>query len=259
MKYHYKQKVYYKDETTELGNFNITPKKIDGNYKYIHKNPFYRMFAWFIYYIFARVVVWFYVKFKRIKIVNKKALKKCKTGCFIYGNHTSQFVDGFHPTYTCAPKKPHLICNADNVSMPFVGKLTPMWGALPLPDTIEATRNFSAALENALKHKNPIVIYPEAHLWPFYTGIRPFSDKSFRYPVKYGTPIFTFTTTYQCKKVGKPPRITIFVDGPFYADKNLTPPEQRKQLSDWAYATMMERAKNSNYQFLEYVKVTKEE
>ncbi len=260
MKYKYKQKMFYANElTTELGDFNITPIKIDENYKYIHKNPFYKLFAFFMYYIFARIAVWFYLKFKGIKIVNKKVLKKCKKGgYFVYANHTSQLIDGFHPTYTCSPKKPHIICNADNVSMKFIGKLTRVWGAIPLPDTIGATRNFNNAIETILKNNNPIVIYPEAHLWPYYTKIRPFEDKSFRYPVKYNKPIYTFTTTYQLKKEGKPPKVTIFVDGPFYPNTNLSQQEQREELRNIAYNTMVERSKKSNYEYLTYIK-TKEE
>lgn len=252
----YKDKMYYSDELNdEVLDFNINAKKIDENYKYIHKNPFYRFAEWFMYRIVAVIIVWFYVKFKGIKIKNNKVLKKCKNGgYFIYANHTQQLADGLHPTYTCFPKKPHIICGADNVSMPVLGKITPMWGAVPLPDTIPATRNFNMKIEEVLKHNNPILIYPEAHMWPYYTHIRPFTDKSFRYPVKYNKPIYTFTTTYQKKKEGKPPRITIYVDGPFYADPTLSPNEQRTQLRDWAYNTMSERAKMSNYEYLTYIK-----
>lgn len=255
----YQDKLYYTDELNdEVVDFAVNAKKIDGSYKYFHKNPFYKLGEFFMYRLFAKPVVWFYLKFKGVKIVNRKVLKQCKKGgYFVYANHTQQLMDGFHPTYTCYHKKPHIICSADNVSMGFIGKLTPLWGAVPLPDTLDATRNFNAKLEEILKANNPIIIYPERHMWPYYTKIRPFDDKSFRYPAKYNKPIFTFTTTYTKKKEGKKPRITIYVDGPFYPDTTLPVNEQRKQLRDWAYNTMCERSTNSNYEYLHYIQENK--
>ncbi len=254
MKHKYGEKVYYSNELEdEIENFNIKNKKIDGHYKYLHTNIFYKIFSFIMYYIIAKIVVWFYVKIKRIKIVNKKILKKEKGGYFIYANHTSQIMDGFHPTYTCGSKKPHIVCNSANVSMRFLGHLTPMWGALPLPDTIEAVKNFTHAMGKIIE-KQPILIYPEAHLWPYYTKIRPFSDKSFRYPVTYKKPVYCFTTTYQLKKEGKKPKVTIYVDGPFYPNENLDKAEQRAELRNQVYNTMVERSKNSNYEYLKYIK-----
>jgi hypothetical protein len=48
------------------------------------------------------------------------------------------------------------------------------------------------------------------------------------------------------------------VDGPFYADKSLSPKEQRRQLRDMVYNAMVERAKCSNVEFIEYRKMTSE-
>lgn len=252
----YKDKVYYTDELNDESiDFKISRKKIDGSYRYIHKNIFYRFFAWFTYRIIMIPIIWFWFKIiRRTKYINKKVLKKVKKGgYYIYSNHVEQNSDAFSPTLICLPKKPYIIVNADNVSMPVLGRLTPMWGALPLPDDINATRNFTKALECRIK-KNPIVIYPEAHLWQYYTKIRPFSDKSFRYPINMNKPIFTFTTTFVKRKEGKKPRIVTYVDGPFYPDENLDKKERQKALRDVAYNTMVERSKNSNYEYLIYEK-----
>lgn len=251
----YQDKLYYTNELNdEVVDFNIKTKKIDKKYHYIHKNPFYRLGEFLSYHLIAKPIVWFYVKCQHIKFVNRKALKQCKTSYFVYSNHTQPIMDAFHPTYTCYHKKPHLICHANNVSSKFIGKLAPMWGAIPLPDTIDATRNFNAKLEHVLCNNNPIIIYPERHLWPYYTKIRSFDTKSFRYPVKYEKPIYTFTTTYTQRKSGKKPQITIYVDGPFQVDSTLPLEEQRQQLRDWAYQTMCSRAKNSTYDYCQYIK-----
>ena len=97
-------------------------------------------------------------------------------------------------------------------------------------------------------------IYPEAHIWPYYNRIRPFGADSFRYPVRYGCPVYCTTTTFQQKKLGKTPRVTVYVDGPFYPDKNLHPREQEKALRDTVYEIMCERAKNSTYSPIDYIR-----
>ena len=58
-------------------------------------------------------------------------------------------------------------------------------------------KNFINAIETHLNRKHPITIYPEAHIWPYYTKIRPFRDVSFRYPIQYKKPTFCMTNTYQ--------------------------------------------------------------
>ncbi len=252
----YKDKIYYQDELNDDPlNFGVEKVPIDGKYKYIHKNIFFKIFRFFVYLI-ALPIIFVYVKLiKKIKIKNKKVLKKYrKGGYFVYANHTSRFGDAFVPVYTCRPNTAKIIVNSDNVSVPVAGRITRLLGALPLPDTIQAAKNFNKAIDICLKHSNPIVIYPEAHLWPYYTKIRPFGDQSFVYPVKFDKPVFTFTTTYVKKKEGKKPKVVVYVDGPFFPNENLSKKERQKKLRDEVYAKLCERAKLSDYDYLTYIK-----
>jgi len=116
-----------------------------------------------------------------------------------------------------------------------------------------ATRNFSAAIEERIKQGSAIFIYPEAHIWPYYTKIRPFSDASFSYPIKYKTPTFCFTNTYQKKGKRAHPQIVTYIDGPFYPDSTLPMRKQRKLLRTEVYMTMCERAKSSNVEWIKYI------
>ena len=106
---------------------------------------------------------------------------------------------------------------------------------------------------NFLKN-NPIVIYPEAHLWPYYTKIRNFSSVSFRYPIKYDKPVFTFTTVYKKKKLSKKPKIEIFVDGPFYPNKSLPDKLAQTEMRNIVFNKLNERACLSDYEFVKYIK-----
>ena len=50
----YKQKVYYQDENKdEIIDFKIKAIKIDENYKYIHKNIFYKLWSFVTYRLIA--------------------------------------------------------------------------------------------------------------------------------------------------------------------------------------------------------------
>lgn len=253
---HKLKKIYYSSETDEVVDYKTKPIKIDKSYKYINKNIFNKFFSWFTYRFFATPYAFIIFKLiKKIKFHNTKILKKHKKGgYFIYANHTNQFADGFCPGLICFPKKPHLIVHPNNVSMPFVGKLTKMWGAIPIPDDICATKNFYSAIEYVLNRNNPIIIYPEAHIWPYYTKIRNFSATSFRYPVKYNKPVFTFTTVYKQKKHGKKPKIEIYVDGPYYTNSNLPDKVAQQELRNVVFNTLKNRSNLSNCEYIKYIK-----
>ena len=100
-----------------------------------------------------------------------------------------------------------------------------------------------------------ITIYPEAHIWPYYTGIRPFSDASFYYPVMMKAPVFCATTCFQKRRFFKTPRAVTFIDGPFYPQEGLTRAMGAKDLRDKCYEMMCVRAAaHSTYAAYEYRK-----
>lgn len=108
--------------------------------------------------------------------------------------------------------------------------------------------------------KSSVTIFPEAHIWPYYTKIRPFGAASFKYPVKLQVPVFCITHCYRKRKFGKRPRIVSFVDGPFYPDQSLPVGEATQKLRDQIYATMCERAeKYSDYAYADYIRKVPEE
>lgn len=249
--------IYYNDELNdEFSTAVITPKKIDENYKYIHKSVWKKFTHFFWYRIIATPLAFLYLKIKfGHKIKNKRVIKSVKnTGWFIYGNHTHHMADAFIPTMLSTPKDMYVIVHPNNVSMPYLGRVTPSLGALPLPDDAAAAKNFIKAVEQRIHEKNAVTIYPEAHIWPFYTKIRPFRDTSFRYPISCDVPVFCFTNTYQKRKFRKTPRIVTYVDGPFYPDEKLGGKEKRADLRDRVYQTMTMRTKNNNVELVKYIK-----
>ena len=249
--------IYYTDELTdEFSTAVITPRAIDETYVYCHDGAFKRFTHFFWYRVVATPIGFGYAKLAHgHRIVGRAKLKAFKNrGYFLYGNHTQDIGDAVIPTLITTPKDAYVIVHPNNVSMPYLGRVTPSMGALPLPDSMKAYRNFISAVERRAKEGHAVVIYPEAHIWPYYTGIRPFTDDSFAYPVKLGLPVFCFTNTYQKRKLSKKPRIVTYIDGPFYPDESLPPRERRRALRDHVYEAMCDRARLNQVEVIKYVK-----
>ena len=171
----------------------------------------------------------------------------------MYGNHTQAFADTFIPSVAIYPKRNFLIVNPENVSMKGLITLTELLGAIPIPINTKGMKKFIDIVEKRIKQNYTVSIYPEAHIWPYYTKIRPFKDVSFKYPVNLDTPVFCFTNTYQKRGKGKV-KIVSYIDGPFFANKELTKKEQQKDLRDRVYNQMVERSKDSNIEIIKYIK-----
>lgn len=249
--------IYYDDELNdEFSSAVITPKKIDGRYKYLHKNPFWHILRFAFYRLLAIPFGWLFLKCKfHLKIKNRNLLKRAKkTGAYIYGNHTQAAADPFIPTMITHPKSAHIVVHPSNISQKGVGWIMPYLGALPLPDDITATRHFMEALNYHANKNHFVVIYPEAHIWPYYTKIRQFKSASFKYPIKYNKPVYCFTNTYVKRNKTNKAKIVTYVDGPFYPNKNLSPKEMEQDLRDQVYNKMVERSKSSNIEIIKYVK-----
>ena len=251
-----KRVIYYDDElNNEFSGSNVKAKQIKANYKYISKNPIYKFFSFIAYRIIATPIAFMYKWIKGVRIENKQVLKKCKgKGYFVYANHTNRASDVLMPHIISFPTKTYTVVASENMNIPGIWGATKMLGALPLPSSLEGTRNFVNAMEKRVVQGHPVLIYPEAHIWPYYTGIRPYKSTSFRYPVKFQDPSYCYTTTYQHNGKKKKPKIVIYVDGPFYPDKSLDLKGQQEDLRNQIYNCMLERSKNSNFEMIKYVK-----
>ena len=130
-----------------------------------------------------------------------------------------------------------------------------MLGAIPVPGDKVSMRNFLEIIKKHIKKGHSITIYPEAHIWPYYTKIRPFKSVSFAYPVDLKKPVFCMTNTYQAYgKNNDKIKIVTYIDGPFFVNEDLPKKEQKQELRDRVYNCMVERSKNSNIEYIKYCK-----
>lgn len=249
--------IYYNDELNdEFSTAQITPKIIDGNYKYDNNTILGKIRHVFWYKIIAKPAACLFLKIKyHHKIVNGEVLNKTgNQGYYVYGNHTHAIADALIPTMVNIKTDTYVIVHPNNVSMPVLGRITPYLGAIPLPDDIEATKHFTKSVKDKIEKNKCVMIYPEAHIWPYYTKIRPFVHTSFRYPVQTASPVYCITNTYQKRRFTKTPQIVTYVDGPFYSSADKSTREQKQELREQVYQTMVERSKNNNIELIRYEK-----
>ncbi len=247
--------VYYESLSQEFSGIERKPFEVDGSYPYRKRNVLWRLASFFAYRVVMTPFAYLYSKIKfGLRIENRKLFKETRgKGVFMYGNHTLMAGDAFFPSLVAFPKKTVVVVKSDNLAVSATRWWIELCGAIPIPTKHSGMRRFLDAIEKSILLEHSVMIYPEAHIWPYYTGIRPFGCEAFRYPVKFDAPVYCTTVTYQNPKRGKTPRITVYVDGPFYKDSTLSDRENAHRLRDLVYSAMCERAKNSTYEAIRYL------
>jgi len=254
-----KKTIYYSDELNDdfaSTNGKISTKTLPDDYKYIHKSPVWHFFAFILYRFFATPFVFLAMKLVfGLKVKNRRALRKIKGGYFLYGNHTQDAADAFTPSLLTFPKKANIITSPDAVSIPVCNIVVPMFGGMPLHHSVKGMANLAKAMRHNVGRSQAVVIYPEAHIWPYYNKIRPFSEKSFAYPYHMNVPAVGFVITYRERKIFKKlhPLITATVSEPVYPSDC----ESVKDMRDRIYDFMSKTAEKENsFEYIKYIKRT---
>lgn len=244
---------YYESFSQDFESTENQAFTLPENYEWIKRNVGSKILSAVIYGL-ALVIGFVYCRlFLHMKIIGRKSLKSVKTGFFMYGNHTQPFGDVFIPALCAFPKRIYTVVSSANYGIPVIGRILPFLGALPIPDSLHGIKELNRAISLRLKNSHPIIIYPEAHVWKYYTDIRPFPTVSFKYPVKSGLPSFSFTAVYKKSRFFKKPICEIYIDGPFYPEGE-TVREKAEDLHKKIYTAMKKRCKDSNYSYIEYKK-----
>lgn len=253
-----KQKIFYYDEITD--DFMETKKQnyeLPDDYEYMPKGLWFKIKSVVCYFI-AKLFASIYCRLVlHVTIKNKHILKEIKgTGYFIYGNHSNPLSDVFTPALA-SDRRIYTICSPANFGIPIIGNLLTELGGIPLGKNEKQKKEFRECIDERIYQNKCVVIYPEAHLWPYYTDVREFSNKSFKYPAELKKPVVCMTTTYQKRKKGQKPKITVYLDGPFYPNNRLSIEENKEKLRNDTYKTMKRRVKNTNYKEYKYIKRSK--
>ncbi len=251
--------IRYRDELNDdFAGTTIKTERVDGSFRYLRGRGFetlscivYRFIALPIAYLISKLYL-------GARFENRKNLKKLEGGYFIYANHT-RHLDPFMPPLAAFPRRAYTVANPDAVSIKGIKRLVMLLGCLPLPTGLSGMKGFADALERRVSQGSCVAIFPEAHVWPFYTGIRPFPSTSFRYPAKLGSPCVPVTAVYRkrrglfrfCKK----PAMTFIIGEPVFPDMSLGLKDRAKKLRDEVYGQMCAAcASRENVEYIKYLK-----
>ena len=188
-----------------------------------------------------------------MRFANREVLRQAGAGgCFIYANHTQPIGDACMPLLAARPKRAYVVVSPANFKVAGIGPFLPWLGALPTSGTVAGTRQLLEAVKARLAQGHAVTVYPEGHLWPWNTGIRPLAASAFSLPASLGYPVFAMTNTYHARKHGGKPRCTVWLDGPFWPDASLPKRQRKEQLRDAVQAAMLARAATSDCALVRY-------
>lgn len=252
-----KKIIYYQDEHND--DFSETVKNIKPlpkDYRYVHDTFLEKFLGFIAYRLILTPFGWLFVKLKyHHKFVVSKEVKKMKQGFLLYGNHTAAVADVFLPSLFSLKRKNYILAGEQARSLTKILPIMRSVGSIPLAENLSQNREMMRCIKQRLNENASVLIRPEAHVWPYYTDIRPFPSTSFKYAPLFNAPVVCMTACYQKRKFSKKPKMITYIDGPFYADPDLSIKENAEMLRNITYDTMRSRVKeHSTYAYYEYRK-----
>lgn len=253
--------IYWKDETKDdFDEVGLTRPSVPENYPYKRTNPIANFLFAILYHLIAKPWLGLYCLLKGMKVVGKKNLKKLHgQGAFIFSNHTA-ITDAFKfPAFVFFNRRRvNIIGYPDTLSMPFVRVLARGLGylPLPLPGDLKNMIALTDAMKFYIEKKQYILIYPEAHIWPYYTKIRNFHSGSFNYPARLEAPVLPVVTTWRKTKLCKKPKQTIHILEPIFPDPDKSSAENKQYLYEKTLEAMKKCSESvKQYEYIKYIKV----
>lgn len=266
---------YYTDELIDdFGNPNHTRADVFHSFNY-KRGGFPGFFDNMFYYCFAVPYLAMQARFCGYRIVGKNNLKMLKhyvktnkKGFFVMQNHAGIF-DVIENLMLGYPYRVNTVGNSDPLSMPVIRHLVRSLGFVPLPTNIKDLPAFQEILRfYVVDQCQGVSIFPEAHLWPGYTGVRNFKRSSFRYPARFQCPVLpVFCQRRPRSKFVKflhlRPRVTVYAGSLIYPDANLDFKQNEKIMGDACYNFMKTITETmpheDNYKYVYAPKNEKEE
>ncbi len=220
--------------------------KIDTDYEYVPKeNSIFSICSDFIYYGIAYPILKVLMKIiYDFKIEGQENIENLEQGAISVSNHVL-FLDCAMIGLAFKDKKICYTTQEESFKIPFVRKLIKLLRAIPIPKSIENKKYFIKAIENLLKEKNIVHIYPEASLWPYCQKIRNFKNGAFDMAVRNQAPVvpcvFIFREPTGIRKVFKRKKdVTLKILKPVYSDSDKYIRQQIEELKQEVASEMRE-------------------
>ncbi len=238
-----KQKTFiYKDELTDdFGGTVKRRRQLPKNYRY-PMNFLTRVASFVLYRLIARPFAYLYMKIKfGLKIKNKRLLRRHRGGALIFSNHTLLCGDAFLSNLLSVGRRNFIVTGSDASSLTPLLWIMKCVGNIPLGTDVRQSREMMRQMERELRRGHTVTLFPEAHVWPYYRGVRKFPSDTARMASLFSVPVFSLSVCYTKRRLLKTPRVTAYLDGPFYPDMTLSRAERAERLRDAVYHTMLRR------------------
>lgn len=243
---------YYGSFTEDFVQSREQQLRLSSEYRYVRTDGLFRVVSAVVYMLALALSAVYCRVFLRMRIRGREKLRVAgRQGVFLYGNHTQPVGDVFTPAHCLFPRRIYTLASPANYGIPVIGRLLPYLGALPVADTVQGLRTLQEAVALRLEQGKAIVIYPEAHVWEYYTGLRPFAATAFKFPAKFDKPVFSMTVTYQRTRWRKRPKMVVYLDGPFFPEGE-TLRERAESLRQAVRAAMEQRVQLSDTEYIAY-------
>ena len=253
-----KKTVYYSDERNDdFAHSQIDVRPLGADYRYIRREWYWKLASFILYRVIAQPLVFLMDKAIYLQCFrNRRVLRAIRgRGAYLYANHTNGMLDAYTPHILRYARRTFIVSGPEAFSIRGIRTILEMLGTIPISTDFRQNVQMKACVQERVRRGNLVMIYPEAHIWPYYTGVRQTGTAPYSFPATDGAPVCTLTQCYKKRLIGRRPRVVTYVDGPFYPDMNLPLGERKKKLRDQCYETMRRRAaENSTYAYWEYKK-----
>ncbi|WP_155286963.1 lysophospholipid acyltransferase family protein [Lacticaseibacillus zhaodongensis] len=244
---------YYTSYATDFVTSKTQDYRLPADYQWQHPGRAFQLTSSLVYRLAGFAGSLYNRVYLHERIVGREKLRATRgRGAFLYLNHTQPVGDAFTPMRIAGRGRASTVAAPANLGIPVIGPLIALGRGLVLPSGLHQLGRFTTAMNQRLEAGDLIAIYPEAHVWPYATMIRPFVSGSLHYPVATNRPVYAATSTYTRRKYGKRPRKTVYIDGPFYPDLSLRRSERQEDLAQKISAAMQTRAQQSNVEYIRY-------
>ncbi len=221
------------DHIINAGN-SVNRQKVDENFKYEHKNIFYRMGSDILLF-FAKILLPPFTKIKYgYKLTGQKNIRKIKhKGAVLVSNHV-HVMDGALICARVGWRRTRFVMLAEHLAIPVVGRIMLALGGHPIADNVAGARHSMRVLNNALANNKLVLIFPESSIHPYCTHLRHFNDGAFRIASANNVPIVPYVITFRQKQKGKKLKQKMYIQicEPIYPDSKLDQKARAKDLEE---------------------------
>ena len=242
-----------KDDEHVLHMWTPLDIEINKNYQFICNNIIFKLLSNLLYAISSVILIAFNKIMYGFKIKGLSNLWAVDGEKITVSNHIHP-MDCTMNGLINLPRKIYFPTLQSNFEIPVIRWIIRLLNAIPIPEKVEAKKEFYNAIDELLQSGKTVHIYPEAAMRPYDTRIRNFKRGAFRIAVQNNVPIVPIVYTY-AEVTGiralfkQKPFINAEILPAFYPDATLPEGEAIEKLKNAVHEAMENAAKpNKVYQ-----------